>query len=84
MEYLCREISKIKEARRVFFCCCWKEIKLFSKTMLGKGESSAARFINYVFRKVYSVLWKEKEKRFPANRVLENLREIKYLHASIT
>lgn len=59
MEYLCREISKRKGARS----CGWKEVKFLSKTMLGKGEPSASRFMDCVFRKVCSMLWKEKGKR---------------------
>lgn len=59
MEYLCREVSKRKEARS----CCWKEVKFFSKTMLGKGEPSASRFMDLcVQESVFDALERKKEK----------------------
>lgn len=58
MDYLCWEISKIKEARSVF---CWKEIKLFSKTMLGKGELSATKFIDSYSRNYSQCFGQRKE-----------------------
>lgn len=49
MKDVCREVNKIQEAKGAFFFC-WKEILLFSKTELGKGEPSAAKFIDALFR----------------------------------
>lgn len=80
MEFLCREISKIKEARGVF---CWKEMKLFSKTMLGEGESSEIKVIDYS-ESYTEHFGKGKKENLSVDRVVENLRDIKYLHALIT
>ena len=65
-------------------CVLLERDKSFPKTVLGKGAPLANKFIDYLLRKLYLMLWKEKGKRLSANRVLENLREIKYLHALIT
>ena len=82
MEHLCR--GKKKGDKRSQRCVLLEGDEIiFPKAMLGKGEPSETKF-DYLFRKLYSMLWKEKGKRLSANRVLENLREIKYLHALIT
>lgn len=83
MEYLSRAKSKIKEARGIFCLFVWKEIKLFSKTMLGKGELSEPRLLTINSGNCSRCFGDRKEKD-SANRVLENWREIKYLHALIT
>lgn len=58
MEYLCREISKGKEARS----CCWKEVKFFSKTMLGKGEPQQEGYGLCVQESVFNALERKRER----------------------
>lgn len=47
MEDVCREINKIQEAKGAFLL---ERDPFFSKTELGKGEPSAAKFIDALFR----------------------------------
>lgn len=56
--------TKYKKPKVLF---CWKEMLLFSKTELGKGEPSAAKFIDALFR-IHQTLRKteEREKALPA------------------
>lgn len=82
MEYPCREISKTKEAKGIFLL---EGDGIIFKDSMGKGELWATKFIDYLFRKSYQMPWKEKGKsKDSANTGLENLREMKYLHALIT
>lgn len=52
MEDVGREISNIKEGKIVFLFVCLK-IRLFSKTVMGKGGPSATNFVDCLFRKLY-------------------------------
>lgn len=51
--------------------------------MLGEGESSEIKVIDYS-ESYIEHFGKGKKENLSVNRVVENLREIKYLHALIT